>query len=63
MSDVSDFGKKKDKKKMSKDPAKAALKTKEKTQKQVILMPFFMYSGAGRFMLTAENKRSIIKLA
>jgi len=50
-----------------KDPEKAAIKlekkAKEKAKTLAMMMPFMMYAGAGRFMLTVDNKRKIIKIA
>mmetsp|Transcript_14947 Transcript_14947/g.18819 ORF Transcript_14947/g.18819 Transcript_14947/m.18819 type:complete len:203 (+) Transcript_14947:159-767(+) len=49
------------------DPVKAAKKKEKKkrelSQNLALMTPFLMFSGAGRFMLNAENKRKIIKMA
>ena len=49
------------------DPVKAAKKQEKKkrdmAQQLAWMTPFFMYTGAGRFLLTADNKRKIIKIS
>ena len=53
--------------KRPKDPIqaakKAAKKKKEHAGRQARMMPFMMYAGTGRLMLTADNKRKIIKIS
>ena len=53
--------------KRPKDPIQAAKKAekkkKEHARRQANMMPFMMYAGTGRLMLTADNKRKIIKIS
>ena len=66
LSDASSYDHKYNTDKGTKDPVKAAKKLerkkKEHAQRLLIMMPLLMFSGAGRLMLSAENKRSLIKM-
>jgi hypothetical protein len=42
---------------------KAAKKQKQQAQETILLLPLMMYAGSGRLLLTADGKRSFIKLS